>query len=141
MNKSIEARKNEIQNDIQDILKSALFRIKKVIGVCPQWEVLDVSSGYNSMIVVLKLEGVETDRNIQIRYQAKTKRQDEFFETNVAACGSFDLLKDSDSLKYYTAIGELLNHKDMLSLLKDYMAFYTTAIVEFEKELNKLEED
>ena len=77
-----------------------------------------------------------------IRYQAKVGNiQEESFNTNVACCGSFDLLDANDNLKYYTAVGDILNHKRTLSRLKDSMAFHTNLIIELRKEYDKLDQE
>ena len=88
------------------------------------------------------LKGVERDRSLEIRYQKKDGNfQEESFNTNVASCGEFDLLEANDNLKYYTAIGDILNHKDMLSLLKDTMVYFTNKLVELDKEYDKLDQE
>lgn len=77
-----------------------------------------------------------------IRYQAKVGNfQEESFNTNVASFGSFDLLETNENLKYYTAVGDILNHKDMLSLLKEAMVFFANKIAELRKEYDKLDKE
>lgn len=77
-----------------------------------------------------------------IRYQAKVGNfQEESFNTNVASFGSFDLLETNENLKYYTAVGDILNHKDMLSLLKETMVFSANKIAELRKEYDKLDKE
>lgn len=139
MNNSVETKKAEVRKNIKNTLESATKKIKDIISVCPDWEVEDVSLGYKSLSVCLNLKGVERDRSLVIRYQAKAGNfQEESFNTNVASCGEFDLIEENDNLKYYTAIGDILNHKGMLSLLKDSMASYTNLIIELRKEYVKL---
>ncbi len=130
MNTSVETKKNEVRNNIENMFESATEKFKDIIAVCPDWEVEDVDVSYASILLYLKLKGVESSRQIEVRYQAKGRWQDESFETNVAACGSFDLLEASDNLKYYTAVGSILSHKDMLSSLKEAMAYYTRKIAD-----------
>lgn len=109
--------------------------------ICSDWCVEDVSFGYKSLTVRLNLKGVEKDRSMEIRYQAKFGLHEESFSTNVACCGSFDLLDANDNLKYYTAVGDILNHKDMLSELKATMAFYTKKFTELDEEYDKLDKE
>ena len=142
MNNSVETKKAEVRKNIKNTLESAKIKIINVISVCPDWEVESVSLGYKSLIVLLNLKGVERDRSLVIRYQAKAGNfQEESFDTNVASCGEFDLLEANDNLKYYTAIGDILNHKDMLSLLKDTMVYFTNKLVELDKEYDKLDQE
>lgn len=142
MNNSIETKKAEVRKNIKNTLESAKIKIINVISVCPDWEVEDVSLGYKSLSVYLNLKGVERDRSLVIRYQAKAGNfQEESFDTNVASCGEFDLLEANDNLKYYTAIGDILNHKDMLSMLKDTMVYFTNKLVELDKEYDKLDQE
>ena len=142
MNNSVETKKAEVRKNIKNTLESAKIKIINVISVCPDWEVEGVSLGYKSLIVLLNLKGVERDRSLVIRYQAKAGNfQEESFDTNVASCGEFDLIEANDNLKYYTAIGDILNHKDMLSLLKDTMVYFTNKLVELDKEYDKLDQE
>ena len=142
MNNSVETKKAEVRKNIKNTLESAKIKSINVISVCPDWEVEGVSLGYKSLIVLLNLKGVERDRSLVIRYQAKAGNfQEESFDTNVASCGEFDLLEANDNLKYYTAIGDILNHKDMLSLLKDTMVYFTNKLVELDKEYDKLDQE
>lgn len=142
MNNSVETKKAEVRKNIKNTLESATKKIKDIISVCPDWEVEDVSLGYKSLTVYLNLKGVEEKRDLAIRYQAKAGNfQEESFNTNVACCGSFDLIEANDNLKYYTAIGDILNHKDMLSLLKDTMVYFTNKLVELDKEYDKLDQE
>ena len=137
MNTSVETKKDELRNNIKNVLESATSKAKSIISVCPEWEVTDVCPGYESLIAYLELKGAQ-NRRLEIRYQAKAGSwQDEAFETNVASCGSFDLLQASDNHKYYTAIGDILNHKDMLALLKETMVFYSEKITKLRKEYDK----
>ena len=77
-----------------------------------------------------------------IRYQAKVGNfQEESFNTNVACCGSFDLVEENDNLKYYTAVGDILNHKDMLSQLKEAMVSFTNKFIELREEFDKLDKE
>lgn len=142
MNNSVETKKAEVRKNIENVFESATKKIQNIISVCPEWLVEDVSSGYKSLIVHLNLKGVGRDRDMVIRYQAKVGNfQEESFNTNVACCGSFDLLDANDNLKYYTAVGDILNHKDMLSFLKEIMVFYTKKITELKEEYNKLDKE
>lgn len=142
MNNSVETKKAEVRKNIKNTLESAKIKIINVISVCPDWEVEGVSLGYKSLIVLLNLKGVERDRSLVIRYQAKAGNfQEESFDTNVASCGEFDLIEANDNLKYYTAIGDILNHKDLLSLLKDTMVYFTNKLVELDKEYDKLDQE
>lgn len=142
MNNSVETKKAEVRKNIKNTLESAKIKIINVISVCPDWEVEGVSLGYKSLIVLLNLKGVERDRSLVIHYLAKAGNfQEESFDTNVASCGEFDLLEANDNLKYYTAIGDILNHKDMLSLLKDTMVYFTNKLVELDKEYDKLDQE
>lgn len=141
MNNSVETKKAEVRKNIENMFESATKRIKDIISVCPDWEVDGIDLGYKSLIVHLNLKGVGRDRDLVIRYQAKVGNfQEESFNTNVASCGSFDLLDANDNLKYYTAVGDILNHKGMLSLLKDYMVYFTNKIIVLRKEYDKLEQ-
>ena len=142
MNNSVETKKAEVRKNIENMFESATKKIKDIISVCPDWEVEGIDLGYKSLIVLLNLKGVERDRSLVIRYQAKAGNfQEESFDTNVASCGEFDLLEANDNLKYYTAIGDILNHKDMLSLLKDTMVYFTNKLVELDKEYDKLDQE
>lgn len=142
MNNSVDTKKEEVRKNIENMFESATKKIKDIISVCPDWEVEGIDLGYKSLIVHLNLKGVEKDRSMEIRYQAKVGRiHEESFSTNVACCGSFDLLGANDNLKYYTAVGDILNHKGMLSLLKDSMASYTNLIIELRKEYDKLDQE
>ena len=141
MNNSVETKKAEVRKNIKNTLESAKIKIINVISVCLDWEVEGVSLGYKSLIVLLNLKGVERDRSLVIRYQAKAGNfHEESFNTNVASCGEFDLIEANDNLKYYTAIGDILNHKDMLSLLKDTMVYFTNKL-ELDKEYDKLDQE
>ena len=138
MNNSVETKKAEIRKNIENMFESATKKIKDIISVCPDWEVEGIDLGYKSLIVHLNLKGVERDRNLVIRYQAKVGNfQEESFNTNVACCGSFDLLGANDNLKYYTAVGDILNHKDMVSLLKETMVYFTNKLIELREEFDK----
>jgi hypothetical protein len=142
MNNSIETKKAEVRKNIKNTLESAKIKIINVISVCPDWEVEYINLGFKSLNVRLILKGVERDRSLEIRYQKKDGNfQEESFNTNVASCGEFDLLEANDNLKYYTAIGDILNHKDMLSLLKDTMVYFTNKLVELDKEYDKLDQE
>lgn len=142
MNNSVETKKAEVRKNIKNTLESAKIKIINVISVCPDWEVEYIDFGFKSLNVCLNLKGVERDRSLVIRYQAKAGNfQEESFDTNVASCGEFDLLEANDNLKYYTAIGDILNHKDMLSLLKDTMVYFTNKLVELDKEYDKLDQE
>lgn len=139
MSTSAETKKEEVRKNIKNAFESATKKINEIISVCPDWQVDDIDLGYKSLIVHLNLKGVERDRDLVIRYQAKVGNfQEESFNTNVASCGEFDLIEANDNLKYYTAIGDILNHKDMLSLLKETMVYFTNKLVELRKELDKL---
>lgn len=117
-------------------------RLRTSFQFASDWEVEGIDLGYKSLIVHLNLKGVERDRDLVIRYQAKVGNiQEESFNTNVACCGSFDLLDANDNLKYYTAVGDILNHKDMLSLLKEVMVYFTNKIIELRKEYDKLDQE
>lgn len=142
MNNSVETKKAEVRKNIEKMFESATKKIKNIISVCPDWEVEGIDLGYKSLIVHLNLKGVERDRSMEIRYQAKVGNfQEESFNTNVACCGSFDLLETNENLKYYTAVGDILNHKDMLSLLKETMVFFANKIVELRKEYDNLDKE
>lgn len=142
MNNSIETKKAEVRKNIKNTLESAKIKIINVISVCPDWEVEYINLGFKSLNVRLILKGVERYRSLEIRYQKKNGNfQEESFNTNVASCGEFDLLEANDNLKYYTAIGDILNHKDMLSLLKDTMVYFTNKLVELDKEYDKLDQE
>lgn len=143
MNNSVETKKAEVSKNIDNMFKSATKKIKwLILIICSDWCVEDVSFGHKSLTVRLKLKGVEKGRRIEIRYQVKVGRlHKESFTTNVASCGSFDLLDANDNLKYYTAVGYILNHKDMLSELKATMAFYTKKFTELDEEYDKLDKE
>ena len=142
MNNSVETKKAEVRKNIENMFESATKKIKDIISVCPDWEVAGVDVGYKSLIAHLNLKGVGRDRDLVIRYQAKVGNfQEESFNTNVACCGSFDLLDANDNLKYYTAVGDILNHKGMLSLLKEAMVFFANKIAELRKEYDKLDKE
>lgn len=142
MKNSVETKKAEVRKDIEYMFDSATKKVKNIISVCPDWEVEGIDLGYKSLNVHLNLKGVERDRDLVIRYQAKVGNiQEESFNTNLACCGSFDLLDANDNLKYYTAVGDILNHKGMLSRLKDSMAFHTNLIIALRKEYDKLDQE
>ena len=142
MNNSVETKKAEVKKNVKNTLESAKIKIINVISVCHDWEVEYVDLGFNSLNVRLNLKGVEIDRSLEIRYQKKDGNfQEESFNTNVACCGSFDLLDANDNLKYYTAVGDILNHKDMLSLLKDTMVYFTNKLIELREEFDKLRKE
>ncbi len=142
MSTSVETKKEEARKNIENMFESATKKIKDILSVCPDWEVEGIDLGYKSLIVHLNLKGVETNRDLIIRYQAKVNNfQEESFNTNVACCGSFDLLDANDNLKYYTAVGDILNHKDMLSLLKETMVYFTNKFIDLRKEYDKLDKE
>ena len=142
MSTSVETKKEEARKNIENMFESATKKIKDILSVCPDWEVEGIDLGYKSLIVHLNLKGVETNRDLIIRYQAKVNNfQEESFNTNVASCGSFDLLDANDNLKYYTAVGDILNHKDMLSLLKETMVYFTNKFIDLRKEYDKLDKE
>ena len=141
MNNSVETKKKEVRKNIKNAFESATKKIKDIISVCPDWEVEGIDVGYKSLIAHLNLKGVGRDMMV-IRYQAKVGNfQEESFNTNVASFGSFDLLETNENLKYYTAVGDILNHKDMLSLLKETMVFFANKIAELRKEYDKLDKE
>ena len=141
MNNSVETKKAEVRKNVKNTLESAKIKIINVISVCHDWEVEYIDLGFNSLNVRLNLKGVERDRSLEIRYKKKDGNfQEESFNTNVASCGSFDLLDANDNLKYYTAVGDILNHKGMLSLLKDTMVHFTNKLIELRKEYDELEQ-
>lgn len=138
MKNSVETKKEEVRKNIENMFESATKKIKDIISVCPDWEVEGIDLGYKSLIVHLNLKGVERDRDLVIRYQAKVGNfQEESFNTNVASCGEFDLIEANDNLKYYTAVGDILNHKDMVSLLKETMVYFTNKLIELREEFDK----
>ena len=142
MSTSVETKKEEVRKNIKNAFESATKKIKDILSVCPDWEVEGIDLGYKSLIVHLNLKGVERDRDLVIRYQAKVGNfQEESFNTNVACCGEFDLIEANDNLKYYTAIGDILNHKDMLSLLKETMVYFTNKFIDLRKEYDKLDKE
>jgi hypothetical protein len=142
MNNSVETKKAEVRKNIENMFDSATKNVKNIISVCPDWEVEGIDLGYKSLTVHLNLKGVERDRDLVIRYQAKVGNiQEESFNTNVACCGSFDLLNANDNLKYYTAVGDILKHKDMLYLLKEAIVYFTNKIIELRKEYDKLDQE
>lgn len=142
MNTSVETKKAEVRKNIKNTLDSAKIKIINVISVCPDWEVEYIDLGFKSLNVCLNLKGVERNRSLVIRYQKKDGNfQEESFNTNVASCGEFDLIEANDNLKYYTAIGDILNHKDMLSLLKDTMVYFTNKCIELREEFDKLRKE
>ena len=142
MNNSVETKKAEVRKNIENMFESATKKIKDIISVCPDWEVEGIDLGYKSLIVHLNLKGVGRDRDLVIRYQAKVGNfQEESFNTNVSCFGSFDLLETNENLKYYTAVGDILNHKDMLSLLKETMVLFANKIAELRKEYDKLDKE
>lgn len=142
MNNSVETKKAEVRKNIENMFDSATKNVKNIISVCPDWEVEGIDFGYKSLTVHLNLKGVERDRDLVIRYQAKVGNiQEESFNTNVACCGSFDLLNANDNLKYYAAVGDILKHKDMLYLLKEAIVYFTNKIIELRKEYDKLDQE
>lgn len=142
MNNSVETKKAEVRKNIENMFDSATKNVKNIISVCPDWEVEGIDLGYKSLTVHLNLKGVERDRDLVIRYQAKVGNiQEESFNTNVACCGSFDLLNANDNLKYYAAVGDILKHKDMLYLLKEAIVYFTNKIIELRKEYDKLDQE
>ena len=142
MNNSVETKKAEVRKNIENMFDSATKNVKNIISVCPDWEVEGIDLGYKSLTVHLNLKGVERDRDLVIRYQAKVGNiQEESFNTNVACCGSFDLLNANDNLKYYAAVGDILKHKDMLYLLKEAIVDFTNKIIELRKEYDKLDQE
>lgn len=142
MSNLVETKKEEVRENIENMFESATRKIKDILSVCPDWEVEGIDLGYKSLIVHLNLKGVGRNRDMVIRYQAKVGNfQEESFNTNVACCGSFDLLDANDNLKYYAAIGDILNHKDMLSLLKETMIYFTNKFIELRKEYDRLAQE
>lgn len=142
MKNSVETKKAEVRKNIENMFDSATKNVKNIISVCPDWEVEGIDLGYKSLTVHLNLKGVERDRDLVIRYQAKVGNiQEESFNTNVACCGSFDLLNANDNLKYYAAVGDILKHKDMLYLLKEAIVYFTNKIIELRKEYDKLDQE
>lgn len=142
MNNSVKTKKAEVRKNMENVFESATKKIQNIISVCPEWLVEDVSSGYKSLKVYLKLKNVAKDMRMEIRYQAKVGRiHEESFETDIATYGNFALLENSDELVYYTAVGDVLNHKDMLSFLKEIMVFYTKKITELKEEYDKLDKE
>lgn len=142
MNNSVETKKEEVRKNIKNAFESATKKIRDIISVCPDWEVEYIDFGFKSLNVCLNLKGVERNRSLVIRYQKKNGFfQEESFNTNVASCGEFDLIEANENLKYYTAVGDILNHKDMLSLLKETMVFFANKIAELRKEYDKLDKE
>ena len=142
MNNSVETKKAEVRKNIKNTLESATKKIKDIISVCTDWEVEYIDLGFKSLNVRLNLKGVERYRSLVIRYQKKDGNfQEKSFNTNVASCGEFDLIEANDNLKYYTAVGDILNHKDMLSLLKETMIYFTNKLIELREEFDKLRKE
>lgn len=142
MNNSVETKKADVRRNIENVFGLATKKIKDIISVCPNWRVENVAIGYKGCRVDLDLMGIERYRELVIRYQAKIENfQEECFETDVPNCGSFALLDENDDLKYYAAIGDILNHKDMLSLLKETMVYYTNRFSELREEYRKLDQE
>lgn len=142
MDYSVDTKKEEVRKNIENMFESAKQKIKDQMSVCPDWWVESISLGYKSLKVSLKLKWVAKDMRMEIRYQSKVGNiHAESFETNIATCGNFDLLEENDNLTYYTAVGDILNHKDMLSTLKEIMVFYTKKITELREEFNKLDKE
>ena len=142
MNNSVETKKEEVRKNIENMFESAKKKIKDIISVCPDWDVEGIGLGYKSLYVHLNLKGVERERELVIHYHSKVGNfQEESFNTNVASCGEVDLIEANDNLKYYTAIGDILNHKDMLSLLKDTMFHFTNKFIELRKEYAELDKE
>lgn len=138
MNNSVETKKEEVRKNIKNMFESATKKIRDIISVCPDWEVEYIDFGFKSLNVCLNLKGVERNRSLVIRYQKKNGFfQEESFNTNVASCGEFDLIEANDNLKYYTAVGDILNHKDMVSLLKETMVYFTNKLIELREEFDK----
>lgn len=138
MNNSVETKKEEVVKNIKNTLESAKIKIINVISVCPDWEVEHIDFGFKSLNVCLNLKGVERNRSLVIRYKKENGLfQEESFNTNVASFGEFDLIEANDNLKYYTAIGDILNHKDMVSLLKETMVYFTNKLIELCEDLYK----
>ncbi len=137
MNNSVETKKEEVRKNIKNTLESAKIKIINVISVCPDWEVEYIDFVFKSLNVYLNLKGVERNRSLVIRYQKNGFFQEESFNTNVASCGEFDLIEANDNLKYYTAVGDILNHKDMVSLLKETMVYFTNKLIGLREEFDK----
>lgn len=142
MNNSVDTKKEEVRKNIENMFESAKLKIKDLMSVCPDWWVESVSLGYKSLKVSLKLKWVAKDMRMEIRYQTKVGRfNEESFSSNVECYGNYDLLEENDNLTYYTAVGDVFNHKDMLSVLKEIMVFYTKKITELREEYNKLDKE
>lgn len=138
MNNSVETKKEEVRKNIKNTLESAKIKIINVISVCPDWEVEYIDFGFKSLNVCLNLKGVERKQKPGNSLPEKNGFfQEESFNTNVASCGEFDLIEANDNLKYYTAVGDILNHKDMVSLLKETMVYFTNKLIELREEFDK----
>lgn len=127
---SVEKKKEEVRKNIENMFESATKKINEIISVCPDWQVDDIDLGYRSLTIHLKLKDVNIERNLDIRYDVKTgKPHKESFTTNVECCSTLNLIETNDYLKYYMAIGDILNHKDLLSLLKETMAYFLSKLM------------
>ena len=130
MSTSVETKKEEALKNINNMFDSATNKIKSIISVCPDWQVDDIDLGYRSLTVRLRLKYVNIERKLDIRYGVKSgDPHKETFTTNVECCGTLDLLETNAHLKYYMAIGDILNHKDLLSLLKETMAYFFSKLM------------
>ena len=138
MNTAIENKKNEVKNNVKKLFESFEKEAKTTLAVCPKWEVLNVDIyAVGSDVTLLLKESKEV--KMKISYKKGRGNIKESFETNVSAYGSFNPLTDNVISNYYTSVADIIQHKDMLTMLKNIMQASIDCLAAYYKEYETLE--
>ena len=138
MKTTVESRKEELKNEMNNLFESFKKDTEILMVACPEWKVVDTGCGALSATIYLTLASNERSA-IEIRYCKECGRwQKEELSTNIAAMGSFDVLDTNGNANYYIAVGILLSKTEMLSKLKAAMKDYVDKVYALRKEYENL---
>lgn len=138
MNTSVETRKEELKNEMDNLFWSFEKDAENLMTVCPEWKAAYTGCSASSATIRLSLASNER-YTIEIRFCKECGQwQKEEFSTNVAATGSFDMLDANGNANYYIAVGNLLSKTEMLSKLKAAMKNLVEKIGALRDEYRKL---
>lgn len=138
MNASIETRKEELKNEMNNQFESFKKDAENLMAACPEWKVADTECSAQRATIYLILASNE-HRAIEIRFcKGCGQWQEEEFSTNIAAMGSFEVLDANGNANYYIAVGNLLSKTGMLSKLKAAMKDFVDKAYALRIEYEKL---
>lgn len=144
MKQSKEARVAEIMNLLERKTNSFRAKVENILAECPTCKLVSVQYGYKSATIVLEpVRNTNHGANhIEVRYCHECGRfQKEEFSTNLAAKGSFELLKENMAARYYIAAGCLLSNKYVLVRLKEEMMRFSAEVYNLREEYEKLDKN